>query len=147
MADRILCGHNKWKEKEENLSILRDRIKTDYTWGLGEKQRLSACPLCSCGTSGVNLFGVPAKVRGDLLFFVELLIQLSNARDRSSGAVLCIEIFFLATIRAGKKNKNGEKEKSDNRIGFYVDRVKHGFLHTLKTLEFCLTFDIHPVMN
>lgn len=113
MADRIICSHNKWKEKEENLSILRDRIKTDYTWGLGEKQRLSACPSCSWGTSGVNLFGVPAKVRGDLLFFVELLIQLSNARDRSSGAVLCIEIFFLAAIRAGKKRKTRKKKNKE----------------------------------
>lgn len=116
MADRILCGNNKWKEKEENLSILRDRIKTDYTWGLGEKQRLSSCPLCSWGTSGVNLFGVPAKVRGDLLFFVELLIQLSNARDRSSGAVLCIEIFFLAAIRAGKKKEKREKRNIRRKI-------------------------------
>lgn len=106
----MLYGHNKWKKNEQNLSILRDRIKTDYTRGLGEKQRLSACPLCSRGTSGVNLFGVLAKVRGDLLFFVELLIQLSNARDQSSRTVLCIEIFFLAAIRAGKKEKREKRE-------------------------------------
>jgi len=115
LAGRMLCGHNKWKENEKNLSILRDRIKTDYTRGLGEKQRLSACPLCSRGTSGVNLFGVPAKVRGDLLFFVELLIQLSNARDRSSGTVLCIEIFFLAAIRAGKKKEKREKRQNEKK--------------------------------
>lgn len=111
LADRMLCGHNKWKENEKNLSILRDRIKTDYTRGLGEKQRLSACPLCSRGTSGVNLFGVPAKVRDDLLFFVELLIQLSNARDQSSGTVLCIEIFFFGCNSGRKKRKTREKGK------------------------------------
>jgi len=106
------------RERGKNLSILRDRIKTDYTWGLGEKQRLSVCPSCSRGTSGVNLFGVSAKVRGDLLFFVELLIQLSNARDRSSGTILCIEIFFLAAIRAGgKKRKTRENKKKNQTTG------------------------------
>lgn len=37
LADRMLCGYdiNGMKEREKTSVVLRDRIKTDYTWGFG----------------------------------------------------------------------------------------------------------------